>query len=214
MYPGAYLYCSLPADLVGADYVQMPGQERLKDRLAGKFTPSPKRSITHTPGPPGQASSRPVGFKHFFQSFPGRRKLPSPNRPITPTLNAQAMSTPVGPDPTSTHEIPDTQPLNSPSLSNIYPSIVIDPAGDESPGRIADLASAGFQGVKTTLQLVERTADVFPPLKSTVAGLLGVIDIVEVCNFQLSVVTVIVMVLTVPRQPLRTNEISKIWSRS
>ena len=108
------------------------------------------------------------------------------------------MSTPVGPDPTSIHMIPDTQPLNSPSLSNIYPSIVIDPAGDESPGRMADLAtSTGFQGVKTTLQLVERAADAFPPLKSTVAGLLGVIDIVEVCDLQLSVV--IVMVLTVPR---------------
>ena len=77
---------------------------------------------------------------------------------------------------------------------------------------MADLTSAGFQGVKTTLRLVERATDAFPPLKSTVAGLLGVIDIVEVCDFQLSVV--IVMVLTIPRQPLRTNKIAKIWSRS
>ena len=96
-------------------------------------------------------------------------------------------------------------------MSNIYPSIVID-SGDETPGRMADLARAGFQGVKTTLQLVEKAADVFPPLKSTVAGLLGVIDIVEVCDFQLSVVSV--MKLTVSRQPLRTNVIAKIWSRS
>ena len=77
---------------------------------------------------------------------------------------------------------------------------------------MADLASAGFQGVKTTLQLVERAADVFPPLKSAVAGLLGVIDIVEVCDFQLGVV--IMMELTVPRQQLRTNGIARIWSRS
>jgi hypothetical protein len=76
---------------------------------------------------------------------------------------------------------------------------------------MADLASAGFEGVKTALRLVERAADVFPPLKSTVAGLLGVIDIVEVCDYHS---TQIVMVLTVPRQPLRTNEIAKIWSRS
>lgn len=34
--------------------------------------------------------------------------------------------------------------------------IVIDPAGDEAPGRMADFASAGFQGVKTTLRLIER----------------------------------------------------------
>ena len=230
----------------GADYVQMPGQERLKDRLARKFTPSSNRPITPTqdpqasstpvmlkkflhslvpgrsrspspnhpivPTPDPQASSTPVGFQHFLHSFPGRSKSPSPNHPITPTLDPQAISTPVGPDPTSIHGIPDTQPLNSPSLLNIYPSIVIDPSGDESPGRMADLASAGFQGVKTILHLVERAADAFPPLKSTAAGLLGVIDILEVRDFQLSVV--IVIVLTVPRQPLRTNEIAKIWSRS
>ena len=72
----------------------------------------------------------------------------------------------------------------------------MDPAGDEPPGRMADLASTGYQGVKTTLRLVERATDVFPPLKSTAGGLLGVIDIVEVRDFQLNIV--IVMVLTVP----------------
>ena len=160
----------------------MPGQRRLKDRLKNKFN------------------------RLLHSLVPGRSRSPSP------TLDPQASSTSVGPDPTSIHGIPDTQPLNSPSLTNLYSSIVIGPAGNEAPGRMADLASAGFQGVKTTLRLVERTADVFPPLKSTVAGLLGVIDIVEVRDFQISVV--IVMILTVPRQPLRTNKIAKIWSRS
>jgi hypothetical protein len=97
-------------------------------------------------------------------------------------------------------------------LSNTYPFIVIDPAGDEDHGRMADLASAGFQGLKTTLRLVERATDVFPPLKSTVAGLLGVIDIVEVRDFQRSVV--IVMMLTISRQRLRTNKIARVWSRN
>jgi hypothetical protein len=76
------------------------------------------------------------------------------------------------------------------------------------------LASTVFQGVKTTLQLVEIAADAFPPLKLAVTGLLGVIVIVEVRYFQLSVVIVMVMVLTVPRQSLRTNKIAKIWRRS
>ena len=167
----------------------MSGQERLKDRLTNKFN-------------------------HLLHSLvPSHRRLPSPNRPIRPTQDPQALSTSVSPDSTSICEIPDTQPLNSPSLSNVYPSIVIDSAGGEAPGRMADLASAGFQGVKTTLRLVERATDTFPPLKSTVAGLLGVIDIMEVRDFQL--IIVIVMVLTVPpRQPLRTNTIAKIWSGS
>jgi hypothetical protein len=163
----------------------MPGQERLKYGLTKKF-------------------------KHLLHSLrPSRNRSTSPNRPIRPsTPNSQVSSAPVGPDPTSSHGIPDAQPPNSPPLPNIYPSIVIDPAGDEAPGRMAFLASAGFQGLKTTLQLVESVSGVFPPLKSAVAGLLGVIDIMEVRDFQHSVV----MVLTVPRQPLRTNKITKIWS--
>ena len=163
------------------------------------------RTIERSPQEQVRSPSSFLGF-----SVVGRSPLPNP--PISPTLDPQASSTPVGPDSTSIHGLPDIQPLNSPSLSNVYPSIVIDPVGDEAPGRMADLVSIGFQGVKTTLRLVERATDAFPPLKSTAAGLLGVIDILEVCDLQLSVV--IVMMLTVPRQPLRTNEISKIWSRS
>ena len=128
-----------------SDSPQMSGrlEERLKDRLTNKIN-------------------------HLLHSLvPRRRRLPSPNCPIGPTLDPQASSTPVGPDPTSIHGILDTQPVNPPSLSNIYPFIVTDPAGDElheAPGRIADLASAGFQGLKTTLQLVERASGVFPQL--------------------------------------------------
>jgi hypothetical protein len=143
----------------------MPGTEQLKDRLMNKNK-----------------------FKHLLHGLvPGRSRSTSPNRPITgPTApDLQASSPPEGPGPTSIHGIPDAQLPNEPSLSNIYPSIVIDPAGDESPGRMADLAGAGFQGLKTTLRLVERASDVFTPLKSAVAGLLGVIDIVEVRDFQL-----------------------------
>ena len=163
----------------------MPGQERLKVRLTNKFN-------------------------NFLHSLAPRRSRSSSPRP---TPDAQASSTPVGPTISSSIPgIPDAQSLDSPSLTNIYPSIVIDPAGDEAPGRVADLASAAFQGVKTTLLLVERASDAFPPLKSTIAGLLGVINIVEVRDFQCSVI--IVTVLTAYRQPLRTNEIAKIWSRS
>ena len=163
---------------------------------------------------PGQAGqerlkARMNEFKHFFHSLvPGRGRSPSRNRAITPTL---VSSTPVGPDPNPIHG-PDTQPLNSPSL-NIYPSIV-EPVGDKTPDGKADLASTVFHGVKTTLQLAEKVADAFPPLKSTVSGLLGVIDIVEVCDFQFRLCCVCVMVLTVHRPSLKTNKIAKIWPRS
>jgi hypothetical protein len=90
-------------------------------------------------------------FNRLLHTLVPGRSRPNPNLPIRPT--PQASSTPVGPNPTSIH----TQPL-----SNIYPSIVVDSSGDEAPGRMADLASAGFEGVKTTLRLVERATDVFP----------------------------------------------------
>ena len=93
------------------------------------------------------------------------------------------------PPPSSRSQTPDTQLINrspsygrsnfnfnSPSLSNRHPSGVIYPAG-------ADLASSGFQDVKATLRRVESATDVFPLIKSTVVGLLGVIDIVEVRDF-------------------------------
>ena len=140
----------------------MPGQKQLKDRAAG-------------------------GVKHFFRSLvPGRSRSPTPssklsNHPIVPTLDSQTTSTSVGPVSGVIHGISGTQALNSPS-SNIYPSIV-EPEGVKGPEGKADLASTIFQGVKTTLQLVEKAADAFPPLKSTVSGLLGVIDIMEVGNF-------------------------------
>ena len=174
IHPGAYLSFSLPyletSGLVGLIQLcldpHMPGQKRFKVRLTDKF-------------------------KHLLHFLVPGRSRPSSNRLITPTIDPQA-STLVGPDPISIPGIPDS----TPSLSNIYPSIVIDPAGDEAPERMGDLASARFQGVKTTLRLVERATDVFTPLKSTIGGLLGVIDIVEVRDFQLSIV--IVMMLTVP----------------
>ena len=126
---------------------------------------------------PGQERLKDSLTNKFNLLVPGRSRSPSP------TLDPQASSTSVDPDPTSIH---DKQSLNSPSLSSIYPSIVIYPAKDEAIGRMADSASAGFQDVKTTLHRVERVADV-SPLKSTVEGLLGIIDIMEVRDFQLSV---------------------------
>ena len=141
----------------------MPGQERLKSRLTNKFN-----NLLHS-------------------LAPGRSRSTSPNPLSTPDRDLQVSSTALDPHPTSIQGSHDTQPPIESLSSNIYPSIVIDPAGDKAPGRMADLASAGYQGLKTTLRLVERASDVFPPLKSTVAGLLGVIDIVEVRDFQLSV---------------------------
>ena len=43
--------------------------------------------------------------------------------------------------------------------------------------------STAWEGTKTILRLVRDSADAFPPLKSTAAGLMGLIDLFEVCTF-------------------------------
>src|SRR5215475_11756766 len=40
-----------------------------------------------------------------------------------------------------------------------------------------------WEGAKTILRLIKESADAFPPLKSTAAGLIGLIDLIEVCMF-------------------------------
>ncbi|KAF8803111.1 WD40 repeat-like protein [Phlegmacium glaucopus] len=64
--------------------------------------------------------------------------------------------------------------------SDVYAKIVDSSVSSEDSRRpVANAASAGLEGLKTTLRLIERATDVFTPLKSVVGGLLGVIDIME-----------------------------------
>ena len=65
--------------------------------------------------------------------------------------------------------------------SDVYTTFLFDPSQEEPSRRIANAASVGFEGLKTTLRTIKETADVFPPLKSAVGGLLALIEMVEVC---------------------------------
>ena len=56
---------------------------------------------------------------------------------------------------------------------------------DEESNQVSAAKRAGaeaWSGLKGTLRLLERSSDAFPPLKSAVAGFLGVVDIFEVSN--------------------------------
>ena len=57
----------------------------------------------------------------------------------------------------------------------------VQPTNPElSLAQMAKKAGAdAWKGLKVALQLVEKSSDVFPPLKSAVAGFLGVVDIFE-----------------------------------
>ena len=73
-----------------------------------------------------------------------------------------------------------------------------DPAGQISPGTSHTASPAqqsvprsalnnAWEGTKTVLQLIRDSADAFPPLKSTAAGLIGLIDLIEVSSVLLHI---------------------------
>ena len=132
-YWGAHLSCSLP-------YFEISSLVKL---IRFRFTAHVwSRTIERSPHEQVQAHSFPVAAGH-----------PHPLPRLGPLEIPKPCPHPFIPDPISIHRIPDTQWLNPPSLSNIYPSIL---SGDEIFGRMADLGSAEFQGLKTTLWLVSK----------------------------------------------------------
>ena len=57
-----------------------------------------------------------------------------------------------------------------------------------SPAQVAGkVGEEAWIGLKATLKLLERSSDAFPPLKSAVAGFLGVVDIFEASNLAIYV---------------------------
>jgi hypothetical protein len=101
------------------------------------------------------------------------------------------------PEPGNTG-VPDIESLVPPgdsratfAIESPVPTISVQPPSDVyadliSPsdgGDGANPASIGFQGFKTVLTAVREAGDAFPPLKSVAGGLLGLIDIVEVRDF-------------------------------
>ncbi|TEB33592.1 WD40 repeat-like protein [Coprinellus micaceus] len=80
--------------------------------------------------------------------------------------------------------IVDTQQaLQTSTSANLQPSSNLGPLANPSGGS-TDVqkgeekpSSPWYAGIRTTLALVERAADAFPPLKSTVAGINGILDI-------------------------------------
>ena len=179
--------------------------ERFKNRLRNRFNhlvhslvPGRRRSPSPGSTVDPQASSSPlistlsipdISIPHISSSHISSFHISSSSPPIS-TLSIPNISIP---DISSSHFTSSPillSPISSVpgiSLSNTYPSTVNFSSGIFISNRIDDLASNGFKGVKMTLRLVESATDVSPPLKSTVEGLLGVIDIMEVRDFQLSV---------------------------
>ena len=153
--------------------------------------------------PGSSSSSRPRGF--FKRVTHGVKRVfkPGDKAPASPTPSPPPETTPGGrlPQPTPSHEpalgvtpqpyahSPQPATLAQPTPSSSRPVSASNLAVDrnESAHLGSSLSQAtkkagadAWSGLKTALQLLEKTSDVFPPVKSAVGGFLGVVDMFEV----------------------------------
>lgn len=145
------------------------------------FHPRRRRNTEHAAGFPSVQPSIPQSsLQANSSSLPGSTTTASlsssPHLPLSPSpLPTQApvdQSRPLGSSLTRSGA-PGT-PLQSPTST---PAVI----HQQTPKQPSQTSSGVvWEGVKTTLRLVRDATDVFPPLKSTSAGLLAIIDLFEV----------------------------------
>jgi hypothetical protein len=124
--------------------------------MGGLFKKLGRSNSPQTPPPP--STPPPTIPPTASQSTP----LASPALPITTIKHSTAVGTAIA--LASASGLPLIQP----------------PATIAQPQSKGGTTSTIWEGSKTTLRLVKESADAFPPLKSTVGGLLGLIDLFEV----------------------------------
>ena len=145
----------------------MPPKPSLKAKLESVFNPNklfPARSRSpHPPLNPGDAETPRAVARPAAASSSTRidSVIPTALHPIS-DLESNS-NNPPAPEPSSV--LADSS-ISAPEVSNA--------------NSFSNIAAVGFDGFKTVLRLIERGTDVFPPLKSTAACLLGLIDLVEV----------------------------------
>jgi hypothetical protein len=125
--------------------------------------------------------------------FPARSRSPHPPSNPGDAETPRAAARPVASSSTridsvistTVHPISDLESSSNGTPASDPPSVPADasisgPEVSDETGSFSKIAAVSFDGFKTVLRLIERGTDVFPPLKSTAACLLGLIDLVEV----------------------------------
>jgi hypothetical protein len=154
--------------------------KKFKNKLSRSSSPNPPS----TPGSQAPSDLAPLaGTNAGIAALAAQGPSSDPRRAILPPQ----------PEPGNTG-VPNTESLAPPSdsesafamgipvptISVQPPSQVYEAISPSDVGDKANVASIGFQGLKTALTMVREAADA---LKSVAGGLLGLIDIVEVRDF-------------------------------
>lgn len=133
--------------------------QSIKDVFKSSDQASASRAPSRTSSPPPRATVQDPLPQLTLQSPPSPAQSQSPIHPAQPALGSN-------------------QPAPTTSLLAV---------NNDQPARASNLSLAAqklgkdaWAGLKLSLQLLEKSSDVFPPVKSAVAGFLGVVDIFEV----------------------------------
>jgi len=138
-------------------------RRRFLNRVKGVFQPNSR--------PPPPSTSKPDHAAG--DSSPSPRPSPSPNPSTIVPAPAQIR------EPTGQSEAPSTSNAG-PALSMATTASLATPAAPTATAnKPSEAWSLAWTGLETTLRLLEKSADAFPPLKSAVGGFVACLDVIQ-----------------------------------
>ena len=140
------------------------------------FKPGDKASTAHTSSPTPRTSSGGSALRLTPSQEPDPGLLLPPSAPSQRAAVA-AQSAPSASQPAST--------------TSLLPADATEAAIAESSLTLAAKKAGkdAWSGLKVALELLKESSDAFPPVKSAVAGFLGVVSIFEASSFALAIPT-------------------------
>ena len=121
----------------------------------------------------------------FFKFSKSRNASPTPSRPPSPTHQSASAVTQKGANaPSSAHAVPSTSQVTSSSTSGNRLNL----APPNTGSKVKEVAGVAWEGIKTSLVLLNESSGCLPPLKAAVGGLVALIDAVEVSETNLLLV--------------------------
>ena len=120
----------------------------------------------------GPAPSRPPSFVHQSTSEPST---------AIPSIRPSAVTQKGANAPPSAHAVPSTSQVTSSSTSGNRLNL----APPNTGSKVKEVANVAWEGLKTSLVLLNESSGCLPPLKAAVGSLVALIDAVEVSETNL-----------------------------
>jgi len=121
--------------------------------------------------------------ERFLKFSKSRNASPSPSRPPSPVHKSASAVTQKGANaPSSAHAVPSTSQVTSSSSTS---GNQLNLAPPNTGSKIEEVAGVAWEGVKTSLALLNESSGCLPPLKAALGGLVTLIEAIEVSETNL-----------------------------